>query len=106
MSDAVTSIRQVVFLVCGRGTRLGGLTAHMPKPMLEIAPGLLFLDVLIEEAARHGFSDIILLAGHHGAAVEDAYHGRTIRGATVSVIREPTPAGTGGALHYASDRLE
>jgi histidinol-phosphate phosphatase family protein len=99
-------VRQILFLVGGRGTRLGDLTVHTPKPLLEIAPGLRFLDVLIEEAARHGFNDIILLAGHHGAMVEQAYDGRRVREATISVIREPTPAGTGGALRHASNRLE
>lgn len=103
---SLAPVHQILFLVGGKGTRLGDLTAHTPKPMLEIASGLRFLDVLIEEAARHGFSDIILLAGHHGATVEQAYHGRTVRGATISVIREPAPAGTGGALRHASSRLE
>jgi D,D-heptose 1,7-bisphosphate phosphatase len=106
MSHTSAPVRQVVFLVGGKGTRLGHLTAHTPKPLLEIAPGLRFLDVLIEEVARHGFSDIILLAGHYGVVVEEIYNGRKVRGATISVIREPAPAGTGGALRFASDRLK
>jgi D-glycero-D-manno-heptose 1,7-bisphosphate phosphatase len=97
--------RQAVFLVGGKGTRLGALTAATPKPLLEIAPGLRFLDVVIEEAARHGFGDILLLAGHLGEQVEAIYQGRTLRGATVQVVREPEPQGTGGALRSASDRL-
>lgn len=101
-----STVRQMVFLVGGKGTRLGSLTADTPKPLLEIAPGLRFLDVLIEDAARQGFTDIILLAGHLGDQVSAAYDGRSFRDAQVSVIREPTPAGTGGALLYAAHRLD
>ena len=66
-------IRQIVFLVGGRGTPSGDFIAKTLKPMLEIAPGLCILDVLVEDVARHGFSDTFLLAGHRGAIVEDAY---------------------------------
>jgi D,D-heptose 1,7-bisphosphate phosphatase len=99
-------VKQAVFLVGGKGTRLGPLTATTPKPLLEIAPGLRFLDVVIEQAARYGMTDIILLAGHLGDQVEAAYQGRTVRGATIQVLREPEPAGTGGALLLAADRLD
>jgi D,D-heptose 1,7-bisphosphate phosphatase len=98
-------VRQAVFLVGGKGTRLGALAAQTPKPLLEIAPGLRFLDVVLEEAARHGFDDIVLLAGHLGTQVQAAYDGRTIRGAKVRVVVEPSPLGTGGALHFARDLL-
>lgn len=101
-----TRVKQAVFLVGGKGTRLGALTSATPKPLLEIAPGLRFLDVLLEQASRHGMSDIILLAGHLGDQVEAAYHERTIRGARIEVLREPEPAGTGGALLLAADRLD
>lgn len=100
-----TPVRQAIFLVGGKGTRLGHLTASVPKPLLEIAPGVRFLDVLIEDAARQGFNDIILLAGHMGDQVEQIYNGRRHRDASVRVIREPAPAGTGGALRYAADSL-
>lgn len=99
-------VKQAVFLVGGKGTRLGAITQNVPKPLLEIAPGLRFLDVVLEEAARHGFSDIVLLAGHLGDQVEAIYHGRQIRDAKVRVIREPEPQGTGGALRFAAPILD
>ncbi|MET3792221.1 HAD-IIIA family hydrolase [Aquamicrobium terrae] len=100
------AVRQAVFLVGGKGTRLGALTATTPKPLLPIAPDMLVLDLLIENAARHGFTDIVLLAGHLGDRVELLYHGRRIRGATIRVVREPEPAGTGGALRHAAELLD
>jgi len=99
------TVRQAVFLVGGKGTRLGGLTQTTPKPLLEIAPGVRFLDVVLEEAARHGFTDILLLAGHLGDQVEEVYHGKQVRDAVVRVLREPAPQGTGGALRFAADAL-
>ena len=33
-------VKQAIFLVGGRGTRLGALSANTPKPMQEIAPGV------------------------------------------------------------------
>lgn len=98
-------VTQALFLVGGRGTRLGALSANTPKPMQEIAPGLRFLDLLLDHAARHGFTDIILLAGHLGDQVETAYHGKRIREATIRVVREPTPQGTGGALKLVAEHL-
>lgn len=98
-------VTQALFLVGGRGTRLGALSANTPKPMQEIAPGLRFLDLLLDHTARHGFNDIILLAGHLGEQVEAAYQGKRIRDATISVVREPTPQGTGGALKLVAERL-
>jgi D-glycero-D-manno-heptose 1,7-bisphosphate phosphatase len=102
----VTRVKQALLLVGGKGTRLGALTAATPKPLLEIAPGLRFLDVLLDEFARHGFTDIVLLASHLGEQVEALYQGRSVREAVVSVVREPEPAGTGGALLGAADRLD
>lgn len=99
------AIDQAVFLVGGKGTRLGDLTRATPKPLLEIAPGLRFLDVLLEEAARRGFTDIVLLAGHLGDQVEAAYNGRRFYESTVRIIREREPQGTGGALRFAAGEL-
>lgn len=99
-------VKQAVFLVGGRGTRLGDLTKSIPKPLLEIAPGIRFLDVLLEEAARRGFNDILLLAGHMGDQVEAIYQGRSIYGAKITVVREPEPQGTGGAVAFAKKHLQ
>ncbi|HEX5006054.1 MAG TPA: HAD-IIIA family hydrolase [Hyphomonadaceae bacterium] len=98
--------KQAIFLVGGRGTRLGALSVDTPKPMQEIAPGIRFLDILLEHAARHGFTDIVLLAGHLGEKVEAAYHGKAVHEAKVRVLRELEPMGTGGALKLFADVLD
>ena len=55
--------RQCAILIGGMGTRLGALTRDTPKPLLPVA-GQPFLDVLVGEALRRGFSDLLLLAGY------------------------------------------
>jgi len=99
-------MRQGVILVGGRASRLGDLAREVPKPLLPIAGDKRFLDFLIENFARHGVSDIVLLAGHLGDVARRRYDGAIIGGARVRVIVEPKPAGTAGALTYAADALE
>lgn len=98
-------IKQVVILVGGKGTRLGELTKATPKPLLEVEEGVRFLDAVIENFARQGFKDIILLAGFCGEQIQDSYKNKEIYGAKIRIIIEPEPQGTGGALLFAKDIL-
>lgn len=93
---------QAVFLVGGRGSRLGNLTVDTPKPLLSVA-GRPFIEHLLDKAVREGFDDLVLLAGYHHEAVE-AYGGHW-RGVPVSVSVEPEPLDTAGAIRHAGDRL-
>jgi len=97
-------LNQAVFLVGGLGTRLKDRTRLAPKPLLEVG-GRPFLDYLLDEAARHAFTEILLLAGHFGQQVQERYDGRTWRGARIKVLCEPEPLGTGGALRFALPHL-
>lgn len=97
---------QALFLVGGKGTRLGALSATTPKPLQEIAPGVRFLDLLLENAARMGFTDLILLAGHLGEQVDAVYGANRFGEAVVRVVREDQPMGTGGALSRVAHLLD
>lgn len=98
---------QCVILVGGRGTRLGKLTDTLPKPLMEVG-GKPFLYYLVNEAYRHGFRRILLLAGYKSDALISAAHlmESEFRGISVDVTVEPEPLGTAGALVYAKDGLE
>jgi histidinol-phosphate phosphatase family protein len=102
---AAERIRQAAILVGGKGTRLGALTADVPKPLVPVG-GRPFLDWLLDEVARHGIPRITLLAGHLGAQIAARYDGQQVRGARIEVLVEPAPLGTGGALRLFADRLE
>jgi NDP-sugar pyrophosphorylase family protein len=97
--------RQACILVGGRGTRLGALSLDVPKPLMPFGNDNVFLDFVIDQAVRQGFTDILLLAGHLAEVVEARYRQRTFHSAAVRVLVEPSPAGTGGALFHARDHL-
>lgn len=100
--------RQCVILIGGLGTRLGVLTRETPKPLLQV-DGSPFLDVLVGEAVRRGFRDILLLAGYKPDLVKDYAIGLQSRlpdSCTVRVSIEPEPLGTGGAVLHAAGMLD
>ena len=97
--------RQAVFLVGGRGTRLGRLTDSTPKPLLTVGDRP-FLDHLIDEAIRFGAERILLLCGYHAHAIAHHYANRRFAGAELSIVVETEPAGTGGALRNAAPQLD
>jgi D,D-heptose 1,7-bisphosphate phosphatase len=101
-------IRQAVILCGGRGTRLGALTAEVPKPLLPI-DGAPFLDLLLFELGRHGIRQILLLAGFAADRIADYASATALKerfGLTIEIAVEPEPAGTGGALRHARARLD
>src|SRR5262249_35961762 len=73
------SIKQACILVGGKGTRLGDITRAIPKPLLDMGEGITFLDLLIEQVARQGFNDLVLLAGYLGDLIQARYHFRPFR---------------------------
>ncbi|WP_304191414.1 sugar phosphate nucleotidyltransferase [Phenylobacterium aquaticum] len=101
------SVTQCVLLVGGMGTRLGDLTAQTPKPMLSVA-GKPFLEHLLVKAARHGFTEVLLLAGFRADVLVDWLTQSQVGarlGLRIEVVVEAEPMGTGGALVQARDRL-
>ncbi len=101
-------IDQAVILCGGRGTRLGALTAELPKPLLPIDDAA-FLDLLLFELGRHGIRRILLLGGFAAARIAEYAAATPIKARfdlTVEIAVEPEPAGTGGALWHARHRLD
>lgn len=102
------SVRQCAILVGGLGSRLGDLTRETPKPMLPVA-GRPFLEHLLTKASRHGFTRVLLLAGHGASVIEHHLAQSELGdrlGLEITMCVEPTLLGTGGALAYARDRLD
>ncbi|SJZ42487.1 D-glycero-D-manno-heptose 1,7-bisphosphate phosphatase [Enhydrobacter aerosaccus] len=98
-------VTQAVCLVGGRGTRLGTLTDQTPKPLLAVG-GRPFLDYLIHDARRFGLNRLLLLAGYQSHEIVSRYDGKRFDSLAVDVVVEAEPAGTGGALLHARDRLD
>jgi NDP-sugar pyrophosphorylase family protein len=105
MISAITpETTEVVVLCGGRGARLGALTDGTPKPLLPVngAPFLLHRLIALRQ---EGFSHVILAA--HYLVEQFRRFARTYAGLLpqVTVIAEPTPLGTGGALRSAVDHV-
>lgn len=94
-----------MILVGGKGTRLGAAAAATPKPLMPIDGDSVFLDEVLFNIARHGFDDIVLLAGHLHTQFTQRYAGRRLHDATIRVVVEDAPAGTAGALVHAAPTL-
>ena len=101
------TIAQCAILAGGLGTRLGSLTEATPKPLLTRA-GRPFIAWLLRELSRYGVSEFVLLTGHLSEEIEKALpaiQAALPRRVSISISREPTRAGTGGAVYHARDRL-
>jgi len=97
--------RQAVILAGGKGTRLGDLTKQTPKPLLDVG-GRPFIEYLLSHCRRFGFTRALLLVGPYIDRFEDVLADGSRLGIEIELIAEPEPAGTGGALRYAADRLD
>jgi NDP-sugar pyrophosphorylase family protein len=92
---------QVVIMAGGLGTRLGGMTEHTPKSLIEVN-GQPILTHILDWAQKQGCLNALVLTGHLG----EQFDGFTHPGMAVSLCREPSPLGTGGALWNARHLLE
>lgn len=101
------TISKAVLLAAGRGTRLGAITAHTPKPMLEIA-GKPLLAHTVEALAACDIREIAIVTGYLADKVEDwcAEFNRTNASTALLPIRQPQLNGTGGAILAARDFIE
>jgi bifunctional UDP-N-acetylglucosamine pyrophosphorylase/glucosamine-1-phosphate N-acetyltransferase len=94
---------QAVILAAGRGTRMGKLTEHSHKTMLQVAGKTLLehkFDVLPDDVA-----EIILVVGYLGETIRarfgDSYYGRKL----TYVAQENIVGGTMNALLQAQSIL-
>jgi NDP-sugar pyrophosphorylase family protein len=94
---------KVAILAGGLGTRLGALARGLPKAMVMVG-GRPFLEYIIESFTERGFSEFVLLVGHHSDVIES--HFRTGRGdLRIEYSREKQLLGTGGAIREARHLL-
>lgn len=86
---------QAIILAAGKGTRMGGLTADTPKPMLPLlGKPLLEWRLAMLPAA---ISEVVLVIGHLGEQIE-RYFGNKWQGLSIRYVRHEQLDGTGGAM--------
>lgn len=94
----------VVVLCGGRGTRLGALTTSIPKPLLPVR-GRPFLLHRLLALQQEGCARFVLAAQYLAEQFRDFARKYASELPDITVIEEPEPLGTGGALRYAAPHV-
>ena len=90
---------KAVIMAGGRGTRIRSVASDIPKPMIPVLDKPV-LQYQIENLARCGITDIILVTGYLSVAVSSYFGDGSSLGVRITYFNEDTPMGTAGALHY------
>jgi NDP-sugar pyrophosphorylase family protein len=94
---------KAVILAAGKGTRLGALTEHVPKPMIPIG-GVPLLARIIK-ALPDVIDEIIIVVGYRGEVIQH-YFGNKYEGRRITYVDGSDFTGTAGALFKAKDLLD
>jgi len=86
-----------VIMAGGRGTRLGALTQHLPKPMIRVA-GRPILERMVLHLVGFGIKKILMSVNYLAHVIEDHFADGARFGCQIDYLREEQPLGTGGAL--------
>jgi NDP-sugar pyrophosphorylase family protein len=92
-------LRKAVVLAAGRGTRMGSLTADLPKPMLPVG-GRPMLEHVLQGLHTAGIKQFLLVVGYRREVIEN--HFRTSPFAIEYRLQERVD-GTGSAARLARD---
>ncbi|HNQ89708.1 MAG TPA: HAD-IIIA family hydrolase [Verrucomicrobiota bacterium] len=90
-------MKQAVILAGGLGTRLRERLGDLPKPMIPIG-GRPLLDHQLALCRRHGFDEVLILAGHRGSTIREYVGDGSRWGVGVRLCIEPEARGTAGAV--------
>lgn len=91
----------VAILAGGLASRLGPLTAHLPKSLVEVA-GEPFIAHQLRLLRRAGITRVVLCTGHLGEQIEAAVGNGGAAGLSIEYSRDGgSPLGTAGALRVA-----
>lgn len=92
---------KAMILAAGRGERMGGLTDHVPKPLLE-AGGRPLIEHQIQRLAAAGFRQIVINLAWLGHMIEARLGDGARFGVRIEYSREPEGAlDTGGGIRNA-----
>ena len=97
---------QVVVLMGGLGTRLGGITKECPKSLVDV-DGRPFFDYQLELLTAWGFKKFVFLIGYRADMIEEYFGDGSDRGISIRYSYDGEKLlGTGGAVRRAISLLE
>ena len=94
-------VKRAVILAGGKGSRLGPLTTILPKPLMPLGDQAI-LDIVIQQLAARGFSELVLAVGHLAHLIRAVIGDGSRYGVTVRYHEEAQPART--AVHSPRSR--
>ncbi|HOX03710.1 MAG TPA: nucleotidyltransferase family protein [Candidatus Paceibacterota bacterium] len=95
-------VARAVILAAGRGTRMRGMTAELPKPMLRVQ-GRPILEHIIDGIAAAGIREFCLVTGYRAESIESHFGDGRSRGLRIEYVRQTVQDGTGRAAGLARD---
>jgi NDP-sugar pyrophosphorylase family protein len=96
---------QAVLLVGGKGTRLQSIAPDVPKPLVPVG-GVPFLKYQLMWLAHEGVREVVLCAGHRAEHLRTWLPTVHVPALEITLLVEPEPRGTGGALRFAAPHLQ
>jgi dTDP-glucose pyrophosphorylase len=94
---------KAVILAAGKGTRMGGLTTNLPKPMVEVE-GKPILEYIVEGLRDEaGIRDIFIITGWCGNVIRDHFRGGERWQVSIAYGEQVVQDGTGKAPELAKD---
>lgn len=95
---------KAIVLAGGLGTRLRPLTFAIPKPLVPVGEKPI-LEILIENLAAHGVTDIYLAVGYRAELIETFFQDGSRFGVNIHYSREEKRLGTAGPVRLARDQF-
>ena len=95
---------KAVIIAGGKGTRMGGLTKEIPKPMLYIGNEPILLHQ-IELLKKYGITDIIIIVNYLKTQIVEFFGNGKDHGINISYYEESQPLGTVGGIKEVEDQL-
>jgi NDP-sugar pyrophosphorylase family protein len=96
---------KAVLLAAGRGTRLGGITDEIPKPLLPVS-GKPILQHAIELCCSHGVTELFINTHYLADRIKEHFGNGGPFGASIVYSYEPELLGTAGALQNFHEDLK
>ena len=93
---------KAVILAAGKGTRMGGLTTELPKPMLRVQ-GKPILEHILTGLVSAGLSHFFIVTGFRGEVIEQYFGDAKKWNAQISFGRQRVQDGTGKAPEVARE---
>ncbi len=89
-----------IILAGGLGSRLQGVRADCPKPLIPCA-GRPFIEWVLQWFRRQGIQEFVVSLGHLADVAERYFTERAADGVQLHTVVEPNLLGTAGALRFA-----